>query len=130
VFGVALAVMIAASIGPAAGTVREINGPGFNDVSLSPDTDVRKDGPGTAIITLEQGSYTVWMNGPGRMFLIGLNDFRPVLVTFKDGDGDLIWVPTDQDKAAFPPKLTGTMNGKGKIRMGTWDEVKRARKEH
>jgi hypothetical protein len=103
-----------------------INGPGFTDQSVSAGESITKNGPGTAILALDEGSYTIWMGGSGNMYLTGANDYRSVRVTFKKCRGNLIWIPNNEDKACFGPKVE-KIDGPGKIRMGTWGEVKKVR---
>jgi hypothetical protein len=101
---------------------RIINGLGFTDVTLPAGESVHKDGPGDAILNIK-GGISVWKNGPGKLYLIGLNDYSVVNLTFKDGDGDIVWVPVDPDKFSAGPIISGTNNGAGKIRQGSWSEI-------
>jgi hypothetical protein len=89
------------------------------DVSASPGTHIKKSGEGVAIVALkDDGKYTVSMDGPGTLYLVGTDDYSSVEVISKTGDGDLVWVPPMNPKAA---RIGPTV--KGKIRSGTQKEV-------
>src|SRR5262245_23772406 len=71
-----------------------IDGKGLNDVSAAPGTSIKKSGEGVAIVALKDGGkYIVSMDGPGTMYLVGMDDYSSVEVISKTGDGDLVWVP-------------------------------------
>src|SRR5262245_49847285 len=102
----------------------------FNDVSAAPGTNIKKSGEGVAIVTfnfLKNGKYTVSMDGPGTLYLVGMNDYSSVVVNSKTGDGDLVWVPMYPDDYCAGPTVKGKIDGKGKIRSGTQKEVNRWR---
>ena len=96
----------------------------FNDVSAAPGANIKKRGEGAAIIALKSsGKHTVSMEGPGTIYLIGLNDYSKVEVISKTGDGDLVWVPVEPGEFCAGPTVKGKIEGKGKIRSGTQKEV-------
>jgi hypothetical protein len=102
-----------------------LDGKRLNDVSAAPGTSIKKSGEGVAIVTVkDDGKYTVSMDGPGTMYLIGTDDYSSVEVISKAGDGDLVWVPPMNPHAArVGPTVKGKIDGKGKVRMGTQKEV-------
>ncbi len=102
-----------------------LDGKGFNDVSAAPGTHIKKSGEGVAIVALkDDGKYTVSMDGPGTLYLVGTDDYSIVEVVAKTGDGDLVWVPPTNPKAArIGPTVKGKLGGNGKVRMGTQKEV-------
>jgi hypothetical protein len=102
-----------------------LDGKGFHDISAAPGTHIKKSGEGVAIVALkDDGKYTVSMDGPGTMYLVGTDDYSSVEVISKTGDGDLVWVPPTNPKAArIGPTVKGKIDGKGSIRMGTQKEV-------
>jgi hypothetical protein len=101
-----------------------LSGKGLNDLSAAPGTSIKKSGEGVAIVALKQhGKYTVSMDGPGTLYLIGLYDYSSVEVTFKSGDGDLVWVRLDPDEFGAGPTVKGKVEGNGRIRSGTQKEV-------
>src|SRR5262245_50444408 len=101
-----------------------ISGKGLNDLSAAPGTTIKKSGEGVAIVALNNfGKYTVSMDGPGTMYLIGMYDYSSVQVISKNGDGDLVWVPLDPDAFCAGPTVKGEIKGNGKIRSGTQKEV-------
>jgi len=108
---------------PAADLV--LSGPGLTDVSAAPGTSIKKSGEGVAIVALkDDGKYTVSMDGPGTLYLVGTDDYSSVEVISKTGDGDLVWVPPMNPKAArVGPTVKGKIEGKGKVRSGTQKEV-------
>src|SRR5690349_17776816 len=94
-----------------------LDGKGLIDVSAAPGTVIKKSGEGTAIVALRDGGkYTVSMDGPGTMYLIGMEDYSSVQVTAKSGDGDLVWVPMDPNEFHAGPTVKGKTDGNGKIR--------------
>jgi hypothetical protein len=103
-----------------------LDGKGLNDVSAAPGTSIKKSGEGVAIVALKDGGkYTVSMDGPGTLYLVGTDDYSIVEVISKTGDGDLVWVPpTNPHSARIGPTLKGRIDGKGEIRSGTEKEVK------
>jgi hypothetical protein len=100
-----------------------LNAKGLSDVSAAPGASIKKSGEGAVIVALKHGKYTVSMDGPGTMYLIGLDDYSSVEVTLKSGDGDLVWAPTDPDALAAGPTLKGKLDGSGRIRSGSQKEV-------
>ena len=101
-----------------------ISGKGLNDLSAAPGTTIKKSGEGVAIVALNNfGKYTVTMDGPGTVYLIGMYDYSSVQVISKNGDGDLVWVPLDPDAFCAGPTVKGKIEGNGKIRSGTQKEV-------
>jgi hypothetical protein len=102
-----------------------ISGKGLNDVSAAPGTSIKKSGEGVAIVALkDDGKYIVSMDGPGTMYLVGTDDYSSVEVISKTGDGDLVWVPPTNPRAArVGPTVKGKIDGRGKIRSGTQKEV-------
>jgi hypothetical protein len=103
-----------------------LDGKGLNDVSAAPGTNIKKSGEGVAIVAfnfLKNGKYTVSMDGPGTMYLVGMNDYSKVEVISKTGDGDLVWVPMYPEDYCAGPTVKGKVDGKGKIRSGTQKEV-------
>jgi hypothetical protein len=102
-----------------------LDGKGLNDVSAAPGTSIKKSGEGVAIVALKDGGkYTVSMDGPGTMYLIGTDDYSSVEVISKTGDGDLVWVPPMNPHAArIGPTVKGKIEGDGKIRSGTQKEI-------
>jgi hypothetical protein len=125
-----MGIMAVACLGLTAfgGTLAEdlvLDGKGFNDVSAAPGTSIKKSGEGVVIVALKDGGkYTVSMDGPGTMYLIGMDDYSSVEVISKTGDGDLVWVPPMNPRAArIGPTVKGRIDGKGKVRSGTQKEV-------
>jgi hypothetical protein len=101
-----------------------LDGKGLNDVSAAPGTTIRKSGEGVAIVAVKDGGkYTVSMDGPGTMYLIGMYDYSFVQVISKTGDGDLVWVLLDPDAFCAGPTVKGKLEGKGRVRSGTEKEV-------
>ena len=102
-----------------------LDGKGFNDVSAAPGTHIKKSGEGVVIVALKDGGkYTVSMDGPGTLYLIGLDDYSSVEVIAKTGDGDLVWVPPMSPRATRAgPTVKGKIDGNGKIRSGTQKEI-------
>src|SRR5262249_37796814 len=102
-----------------------LDGKGLKDVSAAPGTHIKKGGEGVAIVAVkDDGKYTVSMDGPGTLYLVGTDDYSPVEVISKTGDGDLVWVPPANPRAArVGPTVKGKIDGKGKIRSGTQNEV-------
>jgi hypothetical protein len=102
-----------------------LDGKGLNDVSTEPGTSIKKSGEGVAIVALNNfGKYTVSMDGPGTMYLIGMYSYSSVQVISKTGDGDLVWIPLDPDEFCAGPTVKGKVEGNGRIRIGTQKEVK------
>jgi RNA polymerase sigma factor (sigma-70 family) len=96
----------------------------FYDVSAAPGTHIKKSGEGVAIVTIrDEGNYTLSMDGPGTLYLLGTDDYSTVEVIRKTGDGDLVWVTPNPKSARIGPTVKGNIEGKGKIRMGTLKEV-------
>jgi RNA polymerase sigma factor (sigma-70 family) len=96
----------------------------FYDVSAAPGTHIKKSGEGVAIVTIRDiGNYTLSMDGPGTLYLLGTDDYSTVEVIRKTGDGDLVWVTPNPKSARIGPTVKGKIDGKGKIRMGTLKEV-------
>jgi len=105
-----------------------LDGKGLNDVSAAPGTSIKKSGEGVAIVALKDGGkYTVSMDGPGMLYLVGTDDYSSVEVISKTGDGDLVWVPPNPHAARIGPTVKGKIEGKGKIRSGTQKEVNELR---
>lgn len=101
-----------------------ISGKGVNDLSAAPGTHIKKSGEGVAIVALRNfGKYTMSMDGPGTLYLIGMYDYSSVQVISRSGDGDVVWVPLDPDGFCAGPTVKGKMEGKGKVRSGTHKEV-------
>jgi hypothetical protein len=101
-----------------------IDGKGLNDVSAAPGTSIKKSGEGVAIVAVkDDGKYTVSMDGPGTLYLIGMYDYSSVQVISKSGDGDLVWVPLDPEIYCAGPTVKGKVDGNGKVRSGTQKEV-------
>src|SRR5262245_40794877 len=102
-----------------------LDGKGLKDVSAAPGTHIKKGGEGVAIVAVkDDGKYTVSMDGPGTLYLVGTDDYSSVEVISKTGDSDLVWVPPANPHAArIGPTLKGKTDGKGKIRSGTQKEV-------
>jgi hypothetical protein len=101
-----------------------ISGKGLNDLSAATGTTIKKSGEGVAIVALSNfGKYTVSMDGPGTMYLVGMYAYSSVQVISKTGDGDLVWVPLDPDEFCAGPTVKGKIEGDGKIRSGTQKEV-------
>src|SRR5437660_6338028 len=94
-----------------------IDGKGLNDVSAAPGTHIKKSGEGVVIVALKDGGkYTVSMDGPGTLYLVGTDDYSSVEVISKTGDGDLVWVPPMNPKAArIGPTVKGKIDGKGRV---------------
>ena len=102
-----------------------LDGKGLNDVSAAPGTSIKKSGEGVAIVALKDGGkYTVSMDGPGMLYLVGTDDYSSVEVISKTGDGDLVWVPMYPTEYLAGPTVKGKGEGNGKIRSGTQKEVK------
>jgi hypothetical protein len=105
-----------------------LDGKGLNDVSAAPGTHIKKSEEGVAIVALNNfGKYTVSMDGPGTLYLIGMYDYSSVQVISKNGDGDLVWVPLDPDAFCAGPTVKGKIEGNGKIRTGTDKEINKLR---
>ena len=123
---VRVAVMTAALLAGAASAwaACDISGDGAKDVSCEPGT-IYKTGAGVAIVKLRDGTYTVSMDGPGDLYLFGLQDYATVTAE-KNGDGTLVWIPNEEEKRSGGPAV-GSGDGKGKIRMGTWSEIVKLR---
>lgn len=102
------------------------DGQAFKDVACPPNSHLWKNGQGTAIVALSEGAYALEMDGQGSMYLIGLNDYRGVVVQNKNGDGNLCWVPNDPDKPNFGPSVQH-QDGNGQIKSCPWSEVKHLR---
>jgi hypothetical protein len=101
-----------------------LDGKEFHDVSAAPGTHIKKRGAGVAIVSIRDvGNYTLTMDGPGTLYLLGTDDYSTVEVISKTGDGDLVWVMPNPKGAAIGPRVKGKIEGKGKIRMGTQKEV-------
>ena len=102
-----------------------LDGKGLNDVSAAPGTHIKKSGEGVAIVAVKDGGkYTVSMDGPGTLYLVGTDDYSSVEVISKTGDGDLVWVPPMNPRAArIGPTVKGKIAGNGNIRSGTQKEV-------
>jgi hypothetical protein len=100
-----------------------LSGKGHKDVSAAPGTSINKSGEGVAIVAVNDGKYTVSMDGPGTLYLVGMDDYSSVEVISKTGDGDLVWVPSMNPKAGRGPMVKGKIEGDGKIRSGTQKEV-------
>jgi hypothetical protein len=99
-------------------------GKGLSDVSAAPGTSIKKSGEGVAIVALKKGGkYTVSMDGPGTLYLIGMDDYISVEVISKTGDGDLVWVPRNPEAYLAGPAVKGKKEGSGKIRSGTQKEI-------
>jgi hypothetical protein len=109
-----------------------LDGKVLQDVSAAPGTHIKKSGEGVAIVTLkDDGNYTVSMDGPGTLYLVGTDDYSPVEVISKTGDGHLVWVPpTNPASARIGPTVKGKIEGKGNIRSGTQKEVNDLRSKH
>jgi hypothetical protein len=108
-----------------------ISGKGLIDVSAAPGTSIKKSGEGVAIVAVKDGGkYTVSMDGPGTLYLIGMYDYSSVEVISKTGDGDLVWVPLDPDTFSAGPTVKGKIDGNGKIRSGTQKEVNDLRSKY
>jgi RNA polymerase sigma factor (sigma-70 family) len=96
----------------------------FYDISAAPGTHIKKSGEGVAIVAIQDdGRYTVSMNGPGTLYLVGTDDYSTVEVIRMTGDGDLVWVTPNPRSARIGPTVKGKIEGKGKIRFGTLKEV-------
>jgi hypothetical protein len=100
-----------------------LSGKGHKDVSAAPGTSIKKSGEGVAIVAVNDGKYTVSMDGPGTLYLVGMDDYSSVEVISKTGDGDLVWVPSKHPKEARGPLVKGKIEGDGKIRLGTQKEL-------
>lgn len=101
-----------------------ISGKSLCDVSAAPGTRIKKSGEGVAIVALKDGGkYTVSMDGPGTLYLIGMDDYSSVEVISKIGDGELVWVPPKNPEVRVGPTLKGKTDGNGTIRSGTDTEV-------
>jgi hypothetical protein len=97
---------------------------GPNDISAAPGTHIKKSGEGVAIVAVKDGGkYTVSMDGPGTLYLVGTDDYSSVEVISKTGDGDLVWVPPNPHAARIGPTVKGKIVGNGRIRSGTQKEV-------
>jgi hypothetical protein len=99
-----------------------MDGDGFRDITVVQGDSIHKDGKGNAIENVK-GPIKVWKNGADHIYLIGLNDYSVVEITFKDGDGHVYWVPVDPDKYSSGPAVTGVIQGNGKILQGKWSDV-------
>lgn len=117
---------VAARSSDAAGPECRYDGNSFIDASCASGGLIWKNGPGDAVVALQEGSYTVWMDGPGSMYLIGRNDYRDVRVTSKNGEGTLCWVPSDPSRPSFGP-IVEWKDGPGAVRTCPWSNIRRLR---
>ena len=99
-----------------------LDGDGNRDITGEPGSRILKNGRGWAIVNLRSSDYRIRMDGPGRMYLIGLQEYAEVVVEAKNGEGDLVWVPDDENRRATAPSVQ-FQDGPGRVRMGTWKEV-------
>jgi RNA polymerase sigma factor (sigma-70 family) len=101
-----------------------LDGKGPYDVSAASGTHIKKSGEGVAIVAVrDEGRYTLSMDGPGTLYLVGTDDYSIVEVISKTGDGDLVMTTPNPRSAHIGPTVKGKIDGKGKIRFGSQKDV-------